>query len=267
MEEPTKKDMVDTTDCLEAVSAFKAMKNFLFLVLLISLVIQQAAFWANEANYVDQSKQKRTLSVSETVAPVPVAKPKADKEVKEAATAAVESIEDKTKTESKATPANIKTPEPPPQKESRASRIADKLRPTTKCIEQMVKLVNFTLITAGTLYCLVLLICIKISLTGRLGGLRHISRAFLLSLFALVFMMPWQLAFDGAIAGSIFTPAELFSKSGITTGSAEFGALNIVMYYLRFVALWLVVIVLFITAQFRSMRWTRATLKRLGILH
>ena len=39
MEEPTKKDMVDTTDCLEAVSAFKAMKNFLFLVLLISLVI------------------------------------------------------------------------------------------------------------------------------------------------------------------------------------------------------------------------------------
>ena len=272
MEEPTKKDMVDTTDSLEAVSAFKAMKNFLFLVLLISLIIQQAAFWINEANFVDQHKRDRVLSVSETITLLPAAKPKVDKEVKEAATAAVESIEDKAQTQSKeATAPEVKAPEPisvtTTEKKSRASKIIAKLRPTTNCIEQTVKLVNFTLIAAGTLYCLVLLICVKISLTGRLGGLRHISRAFLLSLFALVFMMPWQLAFDGAIAGSIFTPAELFCKSGIAPDNPVLDAYKIIMYYLRFVGLWLVVIVLLITAQFRSMRWTRATLKRLGIIH
>ncbi len=266
MEEPTKKDMVDTTDSLEAISAFKSMKNFLFLVLLISLILQQAAFWTNEANYVDEHKRDRTLSVSVKIAPLPASKPKADKEVAKAATAAVKSIEAKTQTESKETiPADVKAPQP--QEEGRRSKIAAKLRPTANCIKQMVKMTNFALITAGTLYSLILLICIKISLTGRLGGLRHISRAFLLSLFALVFMMPWQLAFDGVIAGSIFTPCELFSKSGVSSGSPQLDAYKIIIYYLRFVGLWLVVTILFITAQFRSMRWTKATLKRLGIIH
>ena len=270
MEEPTKKDMVDTTDCLEAVSAFKAMKNFLFLVLLISLFIQQAAFWTNEANFVNKAKQDSVLSVSEKVALPPAPKLKTTGQVAEAATKAVESIENKTQTETKeTTPAEIKTPAVVSDtvKKSRASKIADKLRPNIKCLGQMVKLVNFTLITAGTLYCLVLLMCVKISLTGRLGGLRHISRAFLLSLFALVFMMPWQIAFDGVIAGSIFTPHELFCEGGIVSGNPVLDAYKIIMYYLRFVGLWLVVIVLLITAQFRSMRWTRATLKRLGIIH
>lgn len=37
--------MIDITDCLEAVSVFRGWKNFFFFVLVVSMLVFQAAFW------------------------------------------------------------------------------------------------------------------------------------------------------------------------------------------------------------------------------
>jgi len=48
-------DMVNTTDCLEAVNAFKAMKNFLFFGVLMCLLLLQAGFWLEQLGYIDKA--------------------------------------------------------------------------------------------------------------------------------------------------------------------------------------------------------------------
>ncbi len=48
-------DMVNTTDCLEAVNAFKAMKNFLFFIVLMCLLLLQATFWLEQLGYIHKA--------------------------------------------------------------------------------------------------------------------------------------------------------------------------------------------------------------------
>lgn len=47
MEQNINEEMIDTTDCLEAVSVMKGMKNFLFWLLLLALLASQGVFWLN----------------------------------------------------------------------------------------------------------------------------------------------------------------------------------------------------------------------------
>ena len=55
-------DIVNTTDCLEAVSAFRAMKNFLFIIALICLLLLQSIFWLDLFGLIDKSKCPETCS-------------------------------------------------------------------------------------------------------------------------------------------------------------------------------------------------------------
>ena len=38
-------NLIDTTDCLEAVGVFKGWKNFLFIIIILSLLLLQVSFW------------------------------------------------------------------------------------------------------------------------------------------------------------------------------------------------------------------------------
>ena len=38
-------NLLDTTDCLEAVSVFRGWKNFLFVITFFSLLLLQVVFW------------------------------------------------------------------------------------------------------------------------------------------------------------------------------------------------------------------------------
>ena len=44
--------LVDTTDCLEAVSVIKFWKNLLFIIILLALILVQGAFWVTNLNLV-----------------------------------------------------------------------------------------------------------------------------------------------------------------------------------------------------------------------
>ena len=48
------RDIVDTTDSLEAVGACRSMKNFLFVVILVGLLLPQIIFWMNRLGLISQ---------------------------------------------------------------------------------------------------------------------------------------------------------------------------------------------------------------------
>ena len=131
-------------------------------------------------------------------------------------------------------------------------------------IAWLIRVCNYVLIFAAVLYCLTLLFCLKISLLGRLGGINHISRAFLLSLVVVLFVLPWQKFFGGIVTG-----ADLFTRRTVECTcelSAAMISRVIALYYLRFCGLWVFALIMLILAHSRSIRWAKATLRRLGVM-
>jgi len=262
-ERTNKNDMVDTTDCLEAISAFKGMKNFLFTITVICLLLLQIIFWIEWFGCIGGTKAAPTAAQ-------PAISVEAAAKTANQTTPAAETIDEQARraakgiTEEPAKPDEIADTNQTINVAGTHDKTETSKTPRLKSahIASVIKICNFIVIVTATLYCLVLLMSVKISLVGRLGGINHISRAFFLSLFALVVLLPWQRLLPGVIVGAVYTPDELFC------GAAKDGASIIfrILYYLRFVGMWLIEILLLLFAQFRSGRWAKATLRRLGIV-
>jgi hypothetical protein len=284
-----KNDMVDATDCLEAVGVFKSMKNIFFILAFISLLFLQVAFWLNDTGCINKTSspygQKAVFTglpcppgPFSRVAPQGPASPvPADTADKDDTAGKADTAEDKIDelvkeadelskqtAEAKAPPAETKATRTIVIPPDDMNFFTEMFVPEVAQVTALVRTCNFILIIAACMYCLTLFMSIKISLAGRLGGINHISRAFFRSLFAFVLLIPWQLCTDGAATGAVYTPQELFSPAGLT---AEATLLGQIFYYLRFTGLWAVVFVLLIGAQFSSKKWAKATLRRLGIAH
>jgi hypothetical protein len=267
-------DMVNTTDCLEAVNAFKAMKNFLFFFVLICLLLLQATFWLQQLGYIDKTACQGAAcgmvcsggsyaeGASAAAGAEDVSEVSAEAEsgtIEAHAELATADVGDES-----GQPAEPVDTTEPVEADGQEAKIRAKF--TLKCRQAatLIWVCNFILVITATLYCFTLLISIKISLVGQLGGINHICRAFLLSLFGLVLVLPWQRLFGDVVAGAIYTPQELLNSVAPT---AEDSAVSQVFYYLRFVMLWVITFMLFFFAQVRSARWTGATLRRLGMIH
>jgi membrane glycosyltransferase len=135
------------------------------------------------------------------------------------------------------------------------------LRLRAKHIAAIVRFLDFILIPCSLLYCLTILFALKVSLIGRLGGINHIARAFFLSLLFVVLLLPWQLLFAPVFAGAMFTPSEMMAAC-----QADKTKLAYVSMILRFSVYWVLVVLLLLAAQMRSMRWAKATLRRLDVM-
>ena len=294
-----KANMVDATDCLEAVTAVRSMKNFLFTVALFCLLLLQLAFWANYLGYIDKtdcplgaaSNNLPTLAsctitvpatfeipgISEVLMVEAVIIPDTDTEApadtdpapedQDIAAKAAQAIEETAPTETPEPEPIVQKPETPPTPDQAGPKPKwslgkfDKYLPTCIHATWLIKICNFLLIIAVNLYCLTLLMTIKISLVGRLGGINHICRAFFRSLFLVAIITPWQQIMPGLLVGAVYTPAQL-----LCSGAAPAPIGCIVMYFLRFTGLWLLAFYLLCSAQCRSKKWSKATLKRQGIL-
>ena len=271
-------DIVNTTDCLEAVSAFKGAKNFLFLVALICLLLTQAIFWANCAGLIDKSDPcGKCCRQACGKAGVCIASPAkcagcslAANQPAEPDTFADLALKAVSDTEKATGPADEKTDDAMEEKTDDTAESAEietkkkfKIpQPTCKQTATVIKCCNFILIIAVFLYCVTLFMNVNISLIGRLGGINHISRAFLQSIFAMAFLLPWQCCFSNVVYGAIYMPFELLCRQ-----AAADSTLETILFYLRFTGLWAIVLLLLIFAQLRSIRWARATLRRLGMAH
>ena len=223
--------LLDTTDCLEAIGVFRGWKNFFFVIVLLCLLLLQVSFWVVNMGYIRGECpgmiQGGVAGVGQNV-----------QDANDVALAADESGRDATEIEKSF------------------------LGVTFKHLAMGIRIVNAILILTGMLYCLTILMALKISLVGRLGGINHICRAFFLSLLMLLLLLPWQRIFGGVVIGAIYTPCELVKWT-----SAEAGEIfNIIFFYLRFSGFWLLILLLLICSQLRSGRWTKTILRRLEVI-
>jgi len=260
MNETKPESLVDTTDSLEAVSVFRAWKNFLFVVTVCCLLLLQVLFWVADLELVkaetgpesDQPEQSAvvTLQPSQdlgTTEPVTVEVPQDVNEIQQAARQVAEE------------PA---TPPPAETQEQKTGLLA-----TIKYehVAWLIRFLDFVLILAGILYCLTMLFCLTVSMLGRLGGINHITRAFFLSLVFVVLLMPWQKLFGSAVKGAIYLPGELQQwLNWYGTGSS--GIFAAALHYLRFTGYWFIVLLLLVLSMSRSSRWAKATLRRLEVI-
>jgi hypothetical protein len=264
-EEQRREELLGTTDCLEAVNVFKSWKNFLLIVAVICLVLLQICFWIVDADVIrseDANTPQPTaaMATSAPVAAVIELAAKTEVEVPQdiVAKAAAQAKSNSAEPES----SDAQTVEPN-QPASGKLELGKVLHIKFEHIAWIIRVCNYLLIFTVTMYCLTMLFCLKISLLGRLGGLNHISRAFLLSLIVLVLVLPWQKFFGGIAAGLIYTPTELINAHADIQGGK---VINIALYYLRFSGLWVIVMAVLVFSQVRSIRWAKATLRRLGVM-
>lgn len=245
-------DLVDTTDCLEAIGVFRGWKNFLFIVIAACLFLLQVSFWLVDRGCIEATDLARN-------APSIVTRYDT-KEIKEAAK---EAIAEQNQI------AEVTAQAPQQEFDTSFGESSEQLKEqngslfgiTFGRLAGLIRFLNFVLILAATLYCLTLLFSIKISLIGRLGGINHVCRAFFLSLVMLVLLLPWQNYFRFIIVGAIYTPDELAR----CTADSE-GIFADILYYLRFTGYWALVVLLLVLSLLRSSRWTKAILRRLEVI-
>ncbi len=266
--------LLETTDCLEAIGTLKSNKNFFFFVNLLCLLILQGMFWLMPTEYVEKpgkDAKKDVVPVTAMLLKSAGGCPLGDG--LRHLTALAAPVEKVVKVERKGQNIEKAAQELTADANARASE--PNAAPTAKIVPYikikiqfsqlcwLIKLCNFLLIFCSTVYSLTLLFCLKVSLVGRLGGIRHITKAVFISFFMVVLILPWQIIFKGVIAGAIYTPQELLAA---WTGFDRTNVVASAAMFLRFTGLWLTVVILLFWAQLKSMRWSRNTLKRLGII-
>lgn len=297
-------NMVDTTDSLEAVNVFKSMKNFTFWLIILSLLILLSLFLMARFGLISETPAAEADAASPValllskmsggVLPLAAQPEAAEPQNAEAAAESVPAAEE-TAADNQPQEAAEETYDPiaqqarevtgqneAPVEEDAAADEGEplraepedkvpgepyinweKIRLTPKQAILMVRIFNYICLISAILYSLVLLFALKISITGRLGGIRHIARAFFISLFAFLVLFPWQAILPRVLIGTLYLPGELIGEKSWLADGAD---VNNVLLMLRFVGLWVLVFLLYFWAQLRSMKWARATLKRLGVV-
>jgi hypothetical protein len=238
-------NLVETTDCLEAVGVCRGWKNFLFVIVAVCLLLLQASFWLVDTGYI-----KASGCTEKDVGPEQA---KDTRQIEEAATKAAADANQPVGDLNQ--PAEVKVQEP-------RRGVRSLLHITYGCLDKVIRFVDAVLILAATLYCLTILFSLKLSLIGRLGGINHICRAFFLSLVMLVLLLPWQMLFANLVVGAIYTPDELTKWCTAETS----GIFCTIIHYLRFTGYWAVVLLLLVVSQVRTSRWTKAILRRLEVI-
>ena len=235
--------MVETTDSLEAVGVFRRWKNIFFVIVLICLLLTQAAFWLVDLKLV---KTDGTAAVSPAVAATP-----------STAAADVNAVE---KAASQAVSGSPEAPGPASNDTGFIGGLFAQLN--MERVTLAIQIVNGILIVAVVLHAMALFFCLLISLVGRLGGIRHVSRAYFLAVIMLILVIPWQALFQSPVPGVTYTVPELLHWVTIKSE----GLTSLILYYLRFSGYWLLFFVLLLMSEVRSVRWTKSILRRLEII-
>lgn len=286
------KDLLDTTDCLEAVGVFKGWKNFFFVIMVVCLLLQQASFWVVDRGCITLSGEADSQDGAGTVLEPETGKPMGLTAVEPnlpepeplEANEPNQSMGQGPENQSEAVPWTPGgEPNEPPQRNSEPepndvsgfssldSRIQHAVawpsgnflsNITFEKLACLIRFNNAVLILTATLYCLTLLFGLKVSIHGRLGGINHICRAFFLSLILLVLLLPWQMVFGNMVTGAIYTPSELAQWCSKEAESI----FDLVLYYMRFTGFGALIGLLLIFSQIRSVRWAKAILRRLEII-
>ncbi|MCP4712698.1 MAG: hypothetical protein GY869_29070 [Planctomycetes bacterium] len=206
-------DMELQQDAWGAYKTFRGVRFLFFLLTFLGLLNLQASFWAVDRGIIDISEQNIFIITS-----------------------------------------NIPN-QPTPSFTSLQNQPQDSTpgRSNADILATSLNISNYATPFCAFIYCLTLLIGLKIALVGRLGGLTHSSKAFFLSLIVVVLVMPWLKFIDAAIPTAMFGISELAEKfSRFQENNQDMDPLGFAAYYGRFCGLWLLAFLLLLMAQFRS---------------
>ncbi|MBM4024707.1 MAG: hypothetical protein FJ280_04775 [Planctomycetes bacterium] len=220
---------VEINDSLEAVSVFRNWKNVFFGVLLVCLLLSQAAFWLINVGLIEAPATLEPVMGSGGAL----------------ATGAGTTV--------------ASADAAPPASRGLVARLFGGI--DFERTARGVELLNGILIVTAVLLAASIFFGLLVSLVGRLGGLNHISRAFILALIAVVLLVPWQL-FGQNVLGVTWTPEEL--ARWLPTKSASLW--NTIIFYLRFTGYWAAITLLVLLSQARTTRWSKSILQRLEII-
>jgi len=246
----------DRKDALEAFNSFNGARNLVFWIfLLIPLLVIEADFWAVHSGVLDKVLiQSENANEAAGAADKTQQKPAKEAKAKEAAL----SLNKIKETLTQSDPAKSKDAELNSGKMATENRLTKSL---DKLLQASLKTSNYVLTFAAVIYCLALLIGMKLALIGQLGGLADASKAFFLALIAMVFILPWQQLMTDGIHGTLFSYKELTDSYLSIKGSDN--PKEYVLYFGRFAALWGLTLVLLGAAQLRSSRAVRKIRQRL----
>jgi hypothetical protein len=285
------RDITGASDILETVSVLKSAKNLFFAVSLVCLALLAAIFVLSRlgmVNYPWQETYDNDVSCKASscekdvelpaLAAVVAAEGQEQTQSEEAAqdTEALKdtddesedaAVDDEVKEDSQvlvdqdiivqqAEDAVATVDNDPEEQEQQAAAepgVGDSWQLSWRAASGLIKLCNTVLVFSLTLYSLTLLICVKITLVGRLGAAYYITSGMFFSMFAAVLFMPWQAAFPGVgLSGAMYLPYELACA---TMNYEKLSGTCAAMFYLRYAGLWAIVLLALIMAQGRSMLW------------
>ncbi len=236
----------DQQDALEAYKTYGGARNLFFVILLIGLFVIQGVFWTvnnRQTDNVDQSSNSLDILYKNRT-------PNAD--ILDDYTYGYQFISDWRFTQNESNDKldqNEKTETP--KSKFKLEAISDNVLRIT------LKTCNLVLPYTAVLYCLVLLIGMKLALIGRLGGLSCSSKALFISLLAAVFILPWQKTLAPNVPSLLFTLDELINaKTDDVYG--------IIIYYGRFTGFAGFTAILLILAQWRSCQATKQIRSRIN---
>jgi hypothetical protein len=265
-EQNQQKNLIDTTDCLEAVGVFRGWKNFLFIITACLLILLQASFWLINTGYIKADVEPKAEPLAAAPEEPALSKVEGLQQSKEAANKPLtqtEKIQQAAKQAAADSNQSLAAPASSAGEQTKLKKLLPHLNIKIQHLTWLIRAADWLLILTSALYCLTMLFALKISLLGRLGGINHISRAFFLAIIFALLLLPWQKFFGGIIVGAMFTPAELLDAYA----AAETRVISdTVFYYLRFTGYWLIAFLVLISAQLRSIRWAKATLRRLEVI-
>jgi hypothetical protein len=197
-------DLIDTTDCLEAISVFRGWKNFLFFIIFLALLLLQTSFWLVDTGYI---KTVQPLETADTTQAVQLAELVTETPIQAPAENPVADTNDATQIKKAAQTVTADANLPVPAQPAEPAKASFTVK--FEYIALAIRLLNYILAMAAVLYCLTLLFSLKVSLLGRLGGINHIARAFFRSLLMLVLLNKphrkgvFPFAFDACSASAL----------------------------------------------------------------
>lgn len=234
-------------DALEAFELARSIRNVLFFLLLVSLLTLGSVFWLTDitrwqtSHPASAAPETIDIPVAEITPPVAPADLSSDKPAPEAPVAAADRPAD--------IPADVAAAED--ALTNKNTPADDDAARTAQWRRQLARVLatagHFSAFFAGVMYLLTLLLMIKFTIVGRLGGAAAMTRAFFLMLLAAVLMVPWKSLAVINYPGALFLYDELLTvQTCLQTAGDAF------CYYLHYVGLWAGVLLLIIAAQCRS---------------
>ena len=221
----------DQKDALDAFNSFSKARNlFFWFFLLIPLLLVQVAFWSVDCGGIDRillPSAQNTISEEEALPAGP----------SDAESITVEPTDE--------SPAQI-------EDKMEDNEDSDSLEWLDIAVRTILMAGKFILAFAVVIYCLTLLIGMKLAIVGRLGGLAYSSKAFFLSLVVMVLILPWQHTVAADIYGALFDYQELTARYLQIQNCNHWP--DYVLYYGRFVGIWSLSVILLLLAQRNSCR-------------